>query len=303
MNRGVALSFVVACLLVARAAHGQTSAWGLRQDAPQASPVTVAKALAQICPSNAIIRNAASEPAGCQVCPPGTTSERLGMPGQQEGRWVVSGKTLGRFTSADSVNLLLEGDGCEPHANNFGGTFVFSLREGSPKLLRYDAGLMTSPCRELRLRDGRNFLVCENDWQNQGWQSSFVYSLVFGVDGEARRTFLFMTHDSTGTCGDPTAVNAGDRVIQASDIRSVRFLDLNGDGLPDLVLKVALGKKRMTAAEWKECWDASSGFNGPSIPTRIYTIRYLFDGNTFHPTASGRATLKLFDRLPPSRSY
>jgi hypothetical protein len=290
---------VVVCLLAGCPGRAQSAPAGLQEHAPQASPSLAAKALAQICPPSAILRDAGGKVTGCNTCPPGTSGVIMG----DHYRWALSGATVGHFTSARASNILLEGGGaCEPHSDNYGGTYVFALHSGSPKLLRYNPGLSTSPCRQLLLQDGRNFLVCEDENDGQGYRDLYIYSAVFNAKGKGRQTFLFWTEDNLGACGDWLAHGEKPVPLQASRILSVRFPDLNGDGRPDLSITASLGKKAVTVAMWNSCGE-TNGYEptDASTPQKRYTINYLFDGSAFHPTPAAQKILKLFGKLPPPR--
>jgi len=169
-----------------------------RESARQASPAQIAEAVRQLCPPKTIVHGSGGTVTGCRACPPGTAFRGL----FKNGPWGIDRATSGHFISPASSSILIDGSGCDPHVYNFGGTYVFLLENGHPKLLRYDPGLLTEPCRALRLRNGRDFLVCEGEWGAQGYISRYIESVVFAPDGKGRHRFLFMTHDTVGMCGE-----------------------------------------------------------------------------------------------------
>lgn len=268
----------------------------LRESAPQASPGDVAKAVAQICPPATIIRNSEGTVTGCRTCPPGTAFHGF----FKNGVWGINRATTAHFTSPAFLDVLIEGGGCDPHSENFGGTYVYRMVAGSPKLLRYDPGLLTHPCRQVRLLDDRDFLVCEGEWGAQGYKSRFVYSAIFRPDGSAQRKFPFMTHDTVGRCGE-TLYGKPDGPTQRSQILSVKFPDLNGDGLPDLSITATLGRKLFSVSERKACTFPPANYVPSTIPAKTYRLDYVFDGRGFRPTPATRQDLRSFDKLPASR--
>lgn len=52
----------------------------------------------------------------------------------------------GRFTENEQQALIMYSAGCEPHANNYGGTALFRIVEGKLKLIRYYVGVVAVDC-------------------------------------------------------------------------------------------------------------------------------------------------------------
>lgn len=293
---------LVAIFLAPSAARAQSTGMALRESAKQASPAQIAQAAAQLCPPNTIVRGSDGRVTGCRYCPAGTEFHGF----FKNGPWGIDQATIGHFLSSASSSIMVDGTGCDPHSNNFGGTYVFSLQAGRPKLLRYNPGLMTSPCRQLRLRNGRDFLVCEGEGGAQGYVTRYIYSVRFAPDGKGSHTFLFMTHDTVRMCGE-TVEGKPDGPIQRSRIIAVNFPGINADGAPGLSVTTAmaitatLGRKSLSAKEREACLGVAGRYAAPVVPVKTYRINYVFDGFTFQPTPASRKNLKLFDKLSSSQ--
>ena len=82
--------------------------------------------------------------------------------------WYIEKIIRGHFLSAGSDDAVLSMAGCEPHSANFGGTILLSRKSGAWKMLWYKAGVDTSTCHKLRLKDGRDILLCLGEAGGQG---------------------------------------------------------------------------------------------------------------------------------------
>jgi hypothetical protein len=85
----------------------------------------VEAAVEAICPVRDITRSKNGGVSGCRVCPQGTD-----FSGDTKSNWELYAETPGHFTFPQDDDLLLDGMGCDSHANNFGGSFMFSLKSG-----------------------------------------------------------------------------------------------------------------------------------------------------------------------------
>lgn len=257
-----------------------------------ARPSDIADAMGKICPEGAIKRTEEGRVTGCAECPPGTAMQDM------EGiNWELGHVAVGHFTSPISEALLLGGRGCEPHSLSFGGTFVFAIGLGKPRLLDYREGLTIEDCHKLPLRDGRDFLVCADRWGAQGFVASYLYSAIFDSTGKSTVQAIFETDDTVGTCGADADGNFLGRVCHSS-IKAVRFRNVNGPGTLEMSITVASGKKVLTRSESAQCLKrvANPGFPEALVPvgTKDYQLRFLFDGRRFAPARASQTIRKLF---------
>ena len=132
------------------------------------------------------------------------------------GAWELRNTLTGHFTSAQDNELIVGGFNCDSHANNFGGSFIFSLKTGKPRLLKYDSGLITDSCHKFRYADGREFLVCRGGWTGQGENDATVFLTRFDTTGKNADTVIFTTSDATANCGD-------DSSDESSVVRNKRY--------------------------------------------------------------------------------
>ncbi len=258
------------------------------QASPAKPPTTVAvpertadieKAVALLCPQNDITRSKTGKVSGCRVCPEGTDFR-----GQSTGdQWGIYGTTFGHFTSPTEDNLLLSGAGCDSHANNWGGTFLFTFKMGEPRLVRYEKGATTDKCNKLAFPQGGEFLVCRAGWTGQGENDSFLFSYVLNPSGMDTGETLFATQDTTATCGDPD-----DREVRFSSIEDVHF-SFTRPGIPSgMTVTAYRGELKCSQVAIKlEPGKLRAG-------VKTYKVEYTFDGRKFQVTPSSRETLKLF---------
>jgi hypothetical protein len=269
-----------------------SSVFEVQANQAAARPSDIAEAIRKVCPDEAIRRTEEGSVAGCAECPPGTA-----MRGEKGIDWELKHAIAGHFTSPISETLLLGGIGCEPHSLSFGGTFVFALELGKPRLLDYREGLIIENCQKLPLRDRRDFLVCNDRWGAQGYETSYLYDVVFDSTGKSAVQAVLETDDNVKTCGaGPDGNFLGP--VQHSSIKAVRFRNVNGPGPLDMLATVALGKRVLTKAESDACLKriANPSLRDALVPVRTkdYQLRFLFDGKRFTATHTSRAIRKLF---------
>jgi len=197
--------------------------------------------------------------------------------------WGLYAVTPGHFTSPQDDNLLLDGSGCDSHANNFGGSFMFTLKSGKPRLLHYDQGLVTSQCHKFAFSDGRDFLVCQGGWTGQGENIAIVSMSSFDPTGKDVTTILFTTTDTTFTCGDdPTTV------VQESDIKDLKFSSKESGEITGMTITAILGDVKCSQLKSEQ----KTGKLSASVKT--YQIEFVFDGKRFKVAPASRAVLNRF---------
>jgi hypothetical protein len=254
--------------------------------APQASNVAVAAtnqadveaAVALLCKPVDLIHSQNGNVSGCKACPKGTD-----FFGQNMGEWELRNSLSGHFASAQDNELIVGGFNCDSHANNFGGSFIFSLKSGKPRLMRYDSGLITDTCHKFLYADGREFLVCRGGWSGQGLNDSHVFLTRFDATGKNSDTVIFGTSDATATCGDDAKVK-----VPSSGIKDIKFSSKDSGELTGMTIVAAFGQVTCGAVNVKR----APGKDFPSVKT--YELHYNFDGKQFTITPESKAALKAF---------
>jgi len=236
-------------------------------------------AVALLCLPSDITRSKAGTASGCRVCPKGTDFQAVG-----HSDWGVYAETPGHFTSAQDDDLLLSGSGCDSHANDFGGSFMFSFKSGKPRLLKYDQGLITDRCRKFAFADGRDFLVCEGGWTGMGENDGLVLAITFDVAGKDSTTKLVTATDTTGMCGDDPG-----QVAQESDIKNIAFSTKDSGEITAMTVTATLGN--VTCPVVKS--ERKTGKSAAAVKT--YEIEFLFDGEHFKVAPGSRAALHRFE--------
>ncbi len=232
------------------------------------------------CPKREILRGKDGKISGCSRCPTGTDMFGTGARTEWELR---SGTMWGHFTSSSAENLLISGFGCDSHAHNFGGSYVFTRRAGRLRLLKYDPALFMDQCRVFPFDDGRDFLVCNGEWGGQGEAESYVDSEVFDGSGKGTETVVFRTMDTTGTCDDDGSV-----VVKESAIKKVQYATKETGELSGVSVTATLGNVRCS-----QVGDTSKG-ETPPASLKTYEIEFTFDGKLFHVAPESRNALTLF---------
>ncbi len=269
------------CLLISTSTvcHGQGRATQtLNATTPTPNQADVEAAVALLCKPADTIRSQNGNASGCKACPKGTD-----FFGQKMGEWELRNALAGHFTSAVDNELIVSGFNCDSHANNFGGSFIFSLKTGKPQLLKYDSGLITDTCHKFRYADGREFLACRGGWSGQGENDSSVFLTRFDAAGKNADDVTFRTFDSTATCGDDSTVK-----VPSSGIKNIEFSSKDSGELSGMTITATIGQ--VTCGEVNA--ERALGKEMPSVKT--YELHYIFNGRQFGITPESEAALKLF---------
>lgn len=227
---------------------------------------------------------------GCSACPPGSAD-----PGPGEVSLQVV--TFGHFISATSEDALLSMLGCEPHSHYSGGSFLLTKRAGKWTRVGYHSRLITEQCHKLGARSGREMLVCSHYFGAQGAISRFLYLLDFGVPKKPRVTPLLTVWNEMRACGQ--AGEEGNNPVRQSVIDSVRFPDLNGDGVEDVSIVARTGAVQRSDADYKACqsWSNRSGaWTPPAVRTPAYRIDYVLRGKRLILTRRSVSAMKHFPK-------
>ncbi|HEY9138897.1 MAG TPA: hypothetical protein VIM67_11545, partial [Terriglobus sp.] len=90
----------------------------------------------------------------CKVCPEGAD-----FAGDGSG-WTNGGVLEGSFTAPNMDEALMRTNGCESHANNMGGDFLFRRNGGKWSLVRYASGANAdNTCLKSPWADGRDAVI------------------------------------------------------------------------------------------------------------------------------------------------
>jgi hypothetical protein len=280
-RRKVLVLSVFVCIL-----FSTSSACRGQGPAPQTSSVAAAApnqadveaAVALLCKPADMIRSKDGGVSGCKACPKGTDFFGLNM-----GKWELRNSLFGHFTAAQENELIVGGFNCDSHANNFGGSFIFAMKTGKPRLLRYDSGLVTDTCHKFSFVDGREFLVCRGGWSGQGMNDSHVFLSRFDATGKNSDTVIFVTSDATASCGeDPTTK------VPSSGIKDIKFSSKDSGELSGMTITATFGQVTCREVSTKR----APGKDFPSVKT--YELHYNFDGKQFTIAPESKAALKAF---------
>ena len=270
--------FALALLFLAPAISAQTkTATASSVAGSAASTADEEAAVALLCKPADIDRSKTGSITGCKTCPKGTDFYSQNM-----GGWYFGAATAGHFTSAHADNLILDGSNCDSHASNFGGSFIFSMVSGKPKLLKYDRSLRTDQCHKYSYTAGREFLVCRGGWSGQGEFDAYFFLASFDATGKSSQATIFSTRNTAGSCG-----GEGESV-EGSDIKDVKFDAKDSGALTSMTLTATNGSMTCAQAKAKK----ASGKDPASMKT--YEIQFLFDGKQFTVAPASRAAFRAF---------
>lgn len=252
--------------------------------------------------------------AGCACCPPFEECPPVrgaAARGDVDAVFPLRTRSEGAFSAPGQRELSLTFDGCESHAENWGGTALYRPSAEGPWLLSYRSGARPDRCQPLRMRDGHDVLVCE--WQ-EGHQSHEHFHVIvfdFTRSPESDWTFLVELSDSTvpGCWSEPGEAVVGARVT------GFTLRDLNRDGILDVRVEGTLRQGSVSAEYLKRCgehelaferWLDRTGGKDPRTapraryldllgPTRRLVFEFITSNEGFEATPSTR---KQLDALP-----
>lgn len=78
-------------------------------------------------------------------------------------RFEITGINYGSFTGNNRVEAIIDYDGCEPHANEFGGSVLLRQKSGKWRVISFTPGIHTHICFNFE-----NSLLCLSDSMHQG---------------------------------------------------------------------------------------------------------------------------------------
>jgi hypothetical protein len=272
--------FTLALVFLAPACGAQIKPAATSSDGTSAaSAADIEAAVALLCKPADIDRSKTGSITGCKTCPKGTDFYSQNM-----GGWYFGAATAGHFVSAHDDNLILDGSNCDSHASNWGGSFVFSMVSGKPKLLRYDQRLRTDQCHKFAYADGHEFLVCKGGWSGQGEFDAYFFLASFDATGKSTQTTIFSTRNMAGSCG-----GEGESV-RGSDIKDAKFEAKDSGALTSMTITATNGT--MTCAQAK----AKKASGKDPVSMKTYEIEFLFDGKQLIVAPASKAALRVFQQ-------
>jgi hypothetical protein len=215
---------------------------------------------------------------GCGTCPVFTSFHGENLSQLKSPTFELRKVLKGSFTRSGANELLGEFFGCEPHAANFGGTMILGQDASTWKRVRWVPGPV-GLVRTYPGKDGRDLVLSQGGYMGQGEATEWVSTYDFGKADPATQTLLTVEDDTSNAC-------MLDQVSIGS-VSGLEFPDLNGDGKPDLRVKVKAGKAKVPAKYREHC---DENFKVPEAPS--YTVDFVFDGKAFHVTPSTAAAFK-----------
>ena len=237
----------------------------------------VAELLAVICAGSRI----KTENSSCSPCP-----EKVGD-GNTDAMKLET-VLYGHFLNAKETNAIIDVSGCEPHANNYGGTLVLRWKGLTRwQFVRYEAGARSNDCLKYAARvgrdQGRDLRVCRQYYSQMGFTVEtfglFDDTLEPPQQTYSNRDLVTMTSNS-GQCSDPK--------LNEFEVLGVERRNLNRDGRLDLRLRVS--ERHAQLSKGAECnetpvWGA----------VKTLTLEFLFDGATFKATPATKPIVKYLE--------
>lgn len=245
--------------------------------------------LEAVCPGRVIV----GKEIGCRgACPEFTAFHGENF------EWNLYAVSRGHFLSPTSDDVALSMLGCEPHSENWGGTILVTRTSQTWSMFWYKAGIDTAECHKVKLRDGREILVCLTGGGTQGYLTTQLYIEDLrdphpaGMAGD--ESVFFSLTDNTGTCGENPEDDSKPESLQYVYVERVEFKN-NRVGVPAISVTAHFGRREMTVQDVDACIDEQNP-NKPHkglsfLPsTRREQIDFVFEGGTYHrsPAASDR---------------
>ena len=105
-----------------------------------------------------------------------------------KGELEINAVLPGSFTRPAVAEALADYEGCEPHANNFGGSVLLRKQPAGWQRVAFLPGLRTATCLRFPRRDGTDALACYSAWSGQGEEDGSIQLLRFDGAGKLAST-------------------------------------------------------------------------------------------------------------------
>jgi hypothetical protein len=187
----------------------------------------------------------------------------------------------GHFLSVRETAAILDVSGCEPHANNYGGTVILRWKGLTRwEFVRYEPGARSNDCLKYAARGGLDLRVCRQYYSQMGFTIE-TFGLFDDMLETSQQSFsnddLVTITSNSGQCMNPN--------LNGFEFAKVERRDLNRDGWSDLRLRVA---------EKHAQWTKGSECNETPVwgSVKTLTLEFLFDGKTLKATPATKPLVK-----------
>jgi hypothetical protein len=158
-----------------------------------------------------------------------------------------------------------------------GGSFLVTRRKGGDwQLVHYAMTLLTRECREIRMSDRRDALVCKNGDGHQGLGETW-YEMVTAERGKLDSQEIFRLKDSISSCFSPAIEQVADEFDSWA----------TGKGQGELRVPVRSGTKALSEEDLRRCRLGEL----ERVPTTRYRLVFRFDGRSWQPVRETAAAL------------
>jgi hypothetical protein len=241
---------------------------------------------------------------GCTCCPP--FDDCPPKPGTLDvqvhgsvGIFQLETMVFGSYSRAEADEAAASFQGCESHAENWGGTVLYARAPGGKsawKQLQYVSGFHPDSCFAVRGDDGRDRLVCERTDAHQGFGERYLFTHDF-EEKEFTADDLLLLLESNDNCNEASMSNVGDRLVRASLRGEVMAIV---DGRVALVAHVDFGVATLDKPFARACANAER-VRSPALyekartllpPPTAIDIAFVFDGHAFSVAPASAASFK-----------
>jgi hypothetical protein len=267
-------------------------------DAPRDAPPFVQSAeqredfrtLSMLC-EPAAVEQRGTVSIGCTCCGPFSDCRPEKRPvteANPDSFYAASSFAYGSFTAPGKDEVAISIDGCESHADNYGGLLIGQKTPHGFELVRYESGTHPNKLKRYRLKDGHDILVAE--WIDVHMSTAQrIMTVDLGAEPEGPKTdILFeLLWNLTSACtGLPPGELAHDDSIDAWT-----FEDENGDGILDLSIRAHTYTSSMTPAFMQRCQKMLATFDDDEarpvdfhdvMKRKALDVRFLSDGMRFY---------------------
>lgn len=210
--------------------------------------------------------------------------------------WSLTTATRGHFLSPASDDAVLSMVGCENHPDNFGGTILLTRGVLGWAMDWYKAGVETSQCHKVPLRDGREILVCLGEDGGQGSVETELYLEDLLDPTPALRATdrapIFGAMDEWLWCGENFEDETKPLPLTRAFIDKVEFPATSSGGAASTIsVTASFGQRSIDPGMVETCFSSPGAF---LPPVKSYRLDFVFDGHTFQPTPASAETARMF---------
>ena len=216
----------------------------------------------------------------CKVCPAFTSQT-----GEKNASLRINNVIEGAFTRAGVAEALIDLEGCEPHANLYGGTVLLERTDKGWKRGLYEPGFRADECITFRTIELNQALACNTVDTAQGIQIGEI-SWISLAGGEYQASSLLRWFDNIQS--NPRRLVS---VFPASFMKS----DFNQDSRVDLSVLVRL-RDAPVPAKYPGAIDAIASGHRFAEPETVRLI-YLFDGKQLSLSPQSKPGKAQIDKL------